>query len=164
MSKESSTSRSDNAEGETKTLTPYRTSLSFLTSATNSCTPAAAAEEHCLWVWQWGLLWWQQDRCPSSQTSCHKLGRRGVQKSASRWCCPWRWSQRIQNLEERKWSKRSKNGSILLMTTLFVMMLPNLKLHKEVNVTQRLTELFCQQSATIHWHHSLLIHITFISS
>lgn len=39
---------------------------------------------------------------------------------------------------------------------------PPFEIHRGVNVV--LTQLFCQQSATIHRDHSLLFHITFIPS
>lgn len=75
---------------------------SFLLPATNSCIQAAGGVERCLSVWRWGLPWWQPDQCPSSQTSCHKLGRRDVRTSAWRWCCLLHSSQRTQNLQKRK--------------------------------------------------------------
>lgn len=98
----SSRSRSDNADGAElyhsvgAALPSHRSPPS---SVTNSCTRAAGAAERCPWAWRWAPPWWRLDRCPGSRTSCRRLGRRGVRRSASHWCCLWHWSQRIQILE-----------------------------------------------------------------
>lgn len=101
------------------TLSPYRSCAALppsappapLTLVTNSCTRAAAEAEHCLWVWRWELPWWRPGHCPSCRTSCRKWGRRDVRRSASRWRCPSRWSQRIQILCKRKNKYRRKRGN-----------------------------------------------------
>lgn len=121
-------------------------------AATNSCTRAAEAAGRCPSAWWWALPWWRPDRCPGPRTSCRRLGRRGVRRSASRWCCLWRWSQRIQTLKKSSGVRRCGPPSQVAL----------LLCERGESAASRPTQLLRQQPAAVHRHHSLLLHVTLV--
>lgn len=74
--------------------------------STNRRSWAAVVEEGSLLTGLFpGFLWSRRGQSLNSPTSCHRLCPPDAQRSASRWCCPWRLFHKMQNLVDRNDTK-----------------------------------------------------------